>query len=154
MLSRKLGIGGLEMSLVATNSHQRPFPGSLRGTQIVDSLLCSHLGVPCGACLTLPSSGLQAWLMGTDPAQGRICRGSDRALETQPPSQNPSHLHLQALTGPCPRLKTRLQPMGLWTGKWVFEGGSSFRAPWEPGTREGSLLQQGLHHGLWPPPPG
>ena len=39
--------------------------------------------------------------------------------------------------------------MGLWTGKgWSGAEAGPLRAPWELGTGEGSLLQQGLHHGF------
>lgn len=71
-------------------------------------------------------------------------------LETATSKPEPPSHHLQALTGPVPVATTRLQPMGLWTGKGGQEPrvGPCLRAPWERGTREGSLLQQGLHHGL------
>lgn len=159
MLSREVRIGGLEMSLVATNSHHRPFPGSLPGySNCGFSALFPSWGSPAGHASPpkLWAASLGSW--GRDPAQGRICRGPDRALETPASKSEPPSHHLQALTGPCPRLKNQATAHGTldWEGRAEAEGGSLFQGSLGAGDKGGVLTAAGSppRPSGGPPPPG
>lgn len=85
MFSWEVRTGGLEMCLVAKNSHHHPFPSSLPGySNCGFSALFPSWGSPAGHA-PLPklwAGSLGSW--GQDPAEGRI-----GCWRLQPPSQNP-----------------------------------------------------------------
>lgn len=98
MFSREVRIGGLEMRLIAKNSHHQPFPGSLPGYSNCGFSACSHLGLPLWGMPHFPSSGLEALAHGDGTLQRARSGAGDSNLQARTPLLPPP-----SSNGPCPR---------------------------------------------------
>ena len=140
MFSWEVRTGGLEMCLVAKNSHHHPFPSSLPGySNCGFSALFPSWGSPAGMP-HFPSSGLEALAHGDRTLQRAGSGAGDCNLQARTPLPPPPNSN-----GPCPRRNNQATAHGTldWEGRAGAEGGSLSQGSLGAGDKGGVLTAAG-----------